>query len=163
MEKVIFGFIIFIVGASAILFLVQSREKRRVLKGIKLIVRWYDYIVRHPVDFEIETVLQLGDEVDKYLSETAIGPKVMYFAPKMQNYIVNRYGSLDGETLEDAFKRLAFWESDNVKLEVYWTLIRGNFAEYSSKKKRGENPDFVNVSAPISIVRRYWRGNRSEV
>jgi len=157
LEKAIFVFIIIVVVLSSVLAIVQSRKNRKVRKGIKLIIRWFDYIVRHPGDFEIETVRRLGDDVDAYFAATNIGINLMYFAPKLQDYIIERFGKNEGETTDDAFKRLAFWEADKVKLEVYWTMIRGNFAEYAAMKSQGKNLDFGNVSAPVCIIRRYWR------
>ncbi len=157
MEKALILFILILMISVFVVAIIQTREKRKVQKGIKSILRWFDFIVRHPHRYDIEKIRELGDEVDKYFAETGVGEKIMYFSPKLREYIVDRFGREEGETLEQAFERLTNWEADRVKLDVYWTLIRGNFAEYLALKEKGEERDFVKISAPISIIRRYWR------
>ena len=156
MEKSLIVFILILIISVTITAIIQKREKRKVQRGIKLILRWFDFIVRHSHRYDIEKIRELGDAVDKYFAETGVGEKIMYFSPKLHEYVVDRFGKEEGEKLEQAFKRLANWEADKVKLDVYWTLIRGNFAEYVAQKERGEDCDFVKISAPISIIRRYW-------
>ncbi|HDR91005.1 MAG TPA: hypothetical protein ENN75_02025 [candidate division Zixibacteria bacterium] len=157
MEKaVIIIIVVFVAGLSAVGWLEMSK-KRKIRKGVKLILRWFDFIVRYPDDYDIIKIRELGDKVDEYFAQSSIGATLMYFAPKLEKYIADRFGKEKGETDSEAFARLATWEGDTVKLEVYWTLIRGNFAEYIALKEKGEKPDFVTVSAPISILRRYWR------
>ncbi len=156
MEKaVIIIILVFVAGLSAVAWL-QTSKKRKIRKGVKLILRWFDFIVRHPDDYDIVKIRELGDRVDDYFAEKVVGSTLMYFAPKLEEYIADRFGKEEGETDSEAFIRLATWEGDTVKLEVYWTLIRGNFAEYLALKEKGEKPDFVKVSAPISILRKYW-------
>ncbi len=150
---IIIAIMIVLAGATAI---VQTRATRKARKAVKLVLRWFDYIVAHPGNYDIVEVRRLGDEVDDYLASVDIGRKVMFVAPKLREYIIDRFGKNEGETIEEAFARLAHWESDSVKLEVYWTMIRGSFAEYIVLKEKGETPEFTIVSAPVAIVRRYW-------
>ena len=146
-----------IIGIVVVVYIYQLRANARIRKGIRLILKWFDYIVAHPTDFDLETTRTLGEEVDRYLAEKDIGKKVMFFAPKLEAYIADRYGKFPGESDEDAFKRLAHWEGDRVRLDVYWTMILGGFAEYAELLEKGEHPTFAGVSAPIAILRRYWK------
>lgn len=157
MNKVVITLVIIALFAIGVVAVFQIRERRKIRRGIRLIQKWFDYIIRHPDECDISKVLELGDNVDNYLIETGIGSKTMYFAPNLEKYIAERYGKEGNETDSEAFIRLADWESDNVRLDVYWTMVRGNFAEYHSMKNMGEHPDFLKVAAPVSILRRYWR------
>lgn len=156
MEKAVIIIIIVFAALLSTVGWLQMSKKRKVRKGVKLILRWFDFIVRHPDDYDIIKIRELGDKVDAYFAESGVGLTLMYFAPKLEKYIAERFGKEEGETDSEAFIRLATWEGDTVKLDVYWTLIRGNFAEYIALKEKGEKPDFVKVSAPISILRQYW-------
>ena len=157
MDKYIGAFIIIIVGMAVVTYIYQMRINAKVKKSIGLIIKWFDYIIAHPTDFDLETARELGDDVDRYISEKDIGKKIMYFAPKLRSYIVDRYGKLPGESDESAFKRLAHWDGDQVRLDVYWTIVQGSFAEYVEHLEKGRRPTFAGVSAPIAIVRRYWK------
>jgi hypothetical protein len=156
MDKVVIILIVIVVLMIGLVAAFQIRERRKIRRGIKLIQKWFDFIIRHPDGCDIEKVRELGDNIDRYLAETGIGSKTMYFAPKLEKYIAERYGKEGNETNSEAFIRLADWEADNVRLDVYWTMVRGNFAEYYSLKNKGEHSDFVKVAAPISILRKYW-------
>lgn len=145
------------VGSSALLYLYQSRINSRLRNAIKLILKWFDYIIAHPTDFNLELTREMEIEVDNYLAEKDLGKKLMFFAPKLKTYIVDRYGKLPGESDGDAFKRLAHWEGDHVRLDVYWTMIQGSFAEYADLLAKGKRPTFAGVSAPMAILRRYWK------
>ncbi|HHS50864.1 MAG TPA: hypothetical protein ENN07_07100 [candidate division Zixibacteria bacterium] len=156
MEKVIIGFILLLVGFSAVLVVLQMRARTKISKAIYLIIKWFDYIIAHPNDFDLGVTRELAQKVDEYLSSKEVGKKEMFFAPKLKSYIVDRYGKLPGESDDEAFARLAQWEEESVRLDVYWTLIQGSFAEYADGLKKGKNPTFAGVSAPIAILRKYW-------
>ena len=150
-------FIIIVVGMAVVTYIYQMRINAKVKKSIGLITKWFDYIVAHPTDFDLKTAREFGDEVDRYFSEKDVGKKIMYFAPKLRSYIVDRYGKLPGESNEVAFKRLAHWEGDQVRLDVYWTIVQGSFAEYVELLQKGRRQTFAGVSAPVAIIRRYWK------
>ncbi|MCK5833912.1 hypothetical protein KAH81_09630 [bacterium] len=157
MEKTIYGFIMVIVGLAFILFLYQFMLTAKIRRGVKLMLKWFDYIIDNPTDFDFKTTRELGEDVDRYFQSKDIGKRVMYFAPKLKDYIVDRYGKLPGETNEDAFWRLAHWEGDHVRFDVYWTMIQGGFAEYAEALSKGKRPTFAGVSAPMAIIRKYWK------
>jgi len=144
------------IAISVVIWFIQKRKQQKIKRAIAKIIHWFDYIISRPNDFEIEQVRDLGDLVDFHMAETGVGREMMYFAPKLKEYIVERFGKRDDEDLNKAFSRLAQWESDSVMLDVYWTMIRGNFAEYIERRGRGEQPDFTDVSAPIAVIRKYW-------
>ncbi len=146
-----------IVALALIIYVLQMRVSARIRHGIKLMLKWFDYIIAHPTNFDLELTRTMEIEVDNYLADKDIGKKLMFFAPKLKDYIVDRYGILPGESKGDAFSRLAHWEGDKVRLDVYWTLIQGSFAEYADLLAKGKRPNFAGVSAPMAIVRKYWK------
>lgn len=157
MDTILIAFIVFIVVAVIVAYLYQKKINRKTKNGIKLMLTWYDYIIAHPDNFDIVKIREIGDKVDNYIKETDIGKKVIYITPKLREYVVSRFEKKETESIDDAFERLTDWGGDTIRLEVFWTMLRGSFAEYSSQKDAGENPDFSMISAPIAMIRRYFR------
>ncbi|RLJ05566.1 MAG: hypothetical protein DRP16_06020 [Candidatus Aenigmatarchaeota archaeon] len=157
MEKTLIAVIFLFIIIAGVVWLFQYYVNRKVRRAVKLIIRWFDYIVSHPNDLDISEVRRIGDIVDEYIAENDIGKNTMYFTPKLIEHIVDRFGRKEHETFEQAAERLIQWRGDNVKFESYWTIIRGSFAEYISRREKGETPDLTAVSAPVAVLRKYWR------
>jgi len=138
-------------------WVIQRFANRKMRRVIKLILNWYDYIANNTNNLDIKQARRLGDEVDEYLAQNEGVKRTMYFGSKIKRFLVNKFGINEDEDLEQAFSRLAHWEGDQVKLDAYWTIIRGSFAEYASKLEKGEETDIKTISAPVALIKEYWR------
>ena len=149
-------FIVGIVALALVVWVIQYFSRRKIRRSVKLILKWYNHILQQQPDFDMAEIRRLGDEAHRYIEKNELGKKTIYFAPRLKEYIVNRFGKREGENVEKAFRRLAQWEADQVRYDAYWTMLRGNFAQYAEKLEAGGEADFTVISAPLAIILRYW-------